>query len=173
MRPLHDDLLCAHPAFVLLLEPTTRQARHRVHAAAARRTIPLYPIQKRDEKIFISSSATCSPSLPRSTMAVWTQSWHWTAAFGQRLQGLSKWHCEISLMARQACAGTHGPYWLLPFSSIMACSNLLHYILPCCSSSSSQLQPERPPPGHTISTAANLCLHGHGSQLTAVDPLPH
>ena len=47
-------------------EPTTRQARHRVHAAAARRTIPLCPIQKREEKIFISSSATCSPSISAS-----------------------------------------------------------------------------------------------------------
>ncbi|KAL6158746.1 hypothetical protein ACJQWK_03599 [Exserohilum turcicum] len=113
----------------------------------------------------------------------------------QRHQGLSICQSPWGKKKKSLAIDWHGQRrnaWPLPTvvsSSAVVCQKNLYHVLQTrystshvsqprssssSSSSSSSIQPEHTPlpSRQSPQLTANLCLHGHGSQLTAVDPLP-
>ena len=182
MRPLHDGLLCAHPAFCKYCcccccccccsNPLRGRPdiEYTLQPPGARSLCVQFRREK--EKIFISSSATCSRSLSASLNHGSVDP---VMTLDRCLQStppgsVKQLHCEIS---RNGPAGLRRNAWPLLAAPLLVNHGLSQIYSTTSCHAAPAPAPARATPRHTISTAANLCLHGHGSLLTAVDPLPH
>lgn len=182
MRPLHDDLLCAHPAFCKYCCCCCSRTHYAAgQTSSTRCSRPTHDpfVSNSEERRKKSSSRPrqhalhlCLPaSLNHGSVdpVMTLDRCLWSTPPGS----VNKLHCEIS---RNGPAGLRRNAWPLLAAPLLVNHGLsqIYSTTSCHAAPAPALAPAPSnPPRHTISTAANLCLHGHGSQLTAVDPLLH